>query len=120
MEKIIALEFQIKHRPGKKNLNADALSRSKHLREPTKEEEDEQAEYIHSLHELGRKLTRENIIKEQKADETLKKVRKWIRNNRKPDKRKGNQTRKPDKRNREPGNKNRKPDNENRKPIKKS
>lgn len=87
LSELQSFEFQIKHRPGKKNLNADALSRSKHLREPTKEEEDEQAEYIHSLHELGRKLTRENIIKEQKADETLKKVRKWIRNNRKPDKR---------------------------------
>merc|ERR1711867_322140 len=86
LSELQSFEFQIKHRPGKKNSNADALSRSKHLREPTKEEEEEQAEYIHNLHALGRKLTRENIIREQKADERLKEVRKWIKKDRKPDK----------------------------------
>ena len=56
LSELQSFEFEIKHRPGKKNLNADALSRSKHLREQTKEEEEEQAEYIHNLHELGRKV----------------------------------------------------------------
>ena len=55
--------------------------------EPTKEEEDEQAEYIHNLHELGRKLTRENIMRAQKADVVLRQVRKWIKKGNKPDKR---------------------------------
>ena len=86
LSELQSFEFEIKHRPGKKNLNADALSRSKHLREPTKEEEEEQAEYIHNLHELGRKLTRENIMRAQKADAVLRQVKKWIKKGNKPDK----------------------------------
>ena len=103
LSEIQSFDFTIKHRPGKKNQNADALSRSNHLEPPTEEEEEEEAGYVHklynylkelekadgevkSLHETGERLRKENIIREQKDDEILGQVRKWIKRNHLPDK----------------------------------
>ena len=76
--------------------NADAVSRLSHLEPPTKEEEEEEAGYIHrlyefvkkleaddkmirSLHRNSDKLTRDNLVREHKDDQTLEQVRRWIK-----------------------------------------
>ena len=103
LSEIQSFEFEVYHRPGKQNTNADALSRSGHLEEATKEEEDEEAGYIHrlyntvekleeedeqirNLHRNSDKLIKDNIVKEQKDDEILGQVRKWIKKNKLPTK----------------------------------
>ena len=48
-EELAGYDFTVKHRPGKDNLNADALSRSEHMPEPTQEEEEEHDSYIGSI-----------------------------------------------------------------------
>ena len=103
LSEIQSFDFDVYHRPGKENTNADAVSRSSHLEYPTKEEEEEEADYIHRLYDLVRKLeaedekirslhsnsdklTKDNLVKEQKDDEILKQVRTWIKNNKLPSK----------------------------------
>ena len=104
--------FEVVHRAGKKNTNADALSRSEHHREPTKEEEDEQKdEFIQAfrefcvddlktqiakveadnprikrIHRIAADLTKETLITEQKNDPVLSQVREWIEKDKKPTK----------------------------------
>ena len=51
LSEIQSYEFDVYHRPGKQNTNADALSRSNHLGLPTKEEEDEEVGYVHNMQE---------------------------------------------------------------------
>ena len=103
LSEIQSYEFDVYHRPGKENTNADALSRSNHLELPTKEEEEEEEGYVHriytlvrqlekndekirSLHRNSDKLTRDNLVREQKDDEILGQVRKWIEQNKLPSK----------------------------------
>ena len=47
-----SFQFDIKHRPGKHNVCADAVSRSEHLEPPTKDEEEEEAEYVHRIQQF--------------------------------------------------------------------
>ena len=86
--------FEIRHRPGKENSNADAISRSEHMPPPEPEDEEDEAEYINklemylgeleeeddikALNEVGVQLSRENLIREQKEDEILQEVRSWL------------------------------------------
>ena len=101
LSEIQSYEFDVYHRPGKKNTNADAMSRSNHMDEPTQEDEDEEAGYIHrlyclvkeleeedeqikNLHRIGDKLMKDNIVREQKDDAILREVRKWIKKNKLP------------------------------------
>ena len=103
LSEIQSYEFEVYHRPGKKNTNADAMSRSNHMDEPTQEDEDEEAGYIHrlyclvkkledddeqikNLHRTGDKLMKDNIVREQKDDSILREVRKWIKKNKLPTK----------------------------------
>ena len=103
LSEIQEYDFEIRHRPGKKNSNCDAMSRCDHLELPTKEEEEEEEGYIHRLYSLVRKLeehsgairnlhrnndrlTKDNIIREQKRDEILGQVRKWVRTGELPSK----------------------------------
>ena len=103
LSEIQSFDFDVYHRPGKENTNADALSRSNHLELPTREEEEEEAGYVHKLYTLVKKLekndekirnlhrnsdklTKDNIVREQKDDEILGQVRKWIKQNKLPSK----------------------------------
>ena len=103
LSEIQSYDFDIRHRPGKKNSNCDAMSRCDHLEPPTREEEEEEEGYIHrlytlvkklekhsgairNLHRNSDKLTKENIIKAQENDEVLSQVRKWVRQNKLPPK----------------------------------
>ena len=76
LDELAGVEYTVQHRPGKQNKNADALSRSHHLPEPSQEEENEDQYRIIEVRELI--LTRELIREHQAKDETLKKVRLWI------------------------------------------
>ena len=104
LSEIQEYDFEIRHRPGKQNSNCDALSRCDHLELPTREEEEEEEGYVHrlykavreleehsgairNLHRNNNKLTKENIIKEQKMDGILGQVRKWVREGKLPSKR---------------------------------
>ena len=103
LSEIQEYDFEIRHRPGKKNGNCDAMSRCDHLEPPTREEEEEEEGYIHRLYTLVRKLeehsgairnlhrnndklTKDNIIREQEKDEILGQVRKWVRTGELPSK----------------------------------
>jgi hypothetical protein len=52
-EELASLDFEVKHRPGKLNTNADALSRREDdcMPAPTAQEEQEQAEYLNLMAE---------------------------------------------------------------------
>ena len=49
---MVGYDFEVRHRPGKQNLKADALSRSTHLPEATPEELAEDAEYLNAIQEF--------------------------------------------------------------------
>ena len=93
LSEIQSFDFDVFHRPGKKNTNADALSRSNHLELPSQEEVDEESGYIHKLYNLVKeleakdeqirnlqndKLLKDNIVREQKDDEIIGQVRGWV------------------------------------------
>ena len=116
LQELTSYDFEVRHRPGRLNTNADALSRADHHPPPTKEEEDEQRdEYVNMLtqalvelyqdehlewirevnndpeisamHEDGALLSREVIIQRQRDDEDINKIREWVTNGQKPAKR---------------------------------
>ena len=68
------LDFEVIHKPGKLNVNADALSRRTELPEPTEEEIREQEEFVDQMVALDRELIRQ----EQAKDSVLKVVRGWV------------------------------------------
>ena len=110
-EELSSYDFEVRHRPGKENVNADALSRATHHPDPTPEEVKEQEEeFMKAIQDLGRSswhrkvaqvdaneedaerhqiaegLLREQLKASQKADAVLKEVRKWVRKGERPDK----------------------------------
>ena len=86
--------FEIRHRPGKLNTNADAISRSSHMPPPELEDMEDDEESINKLHdymeelekngdlkvlnETGAQLSKENLSREQKEDEIVREVRRWV------------------------------------------
>ena len=114
LEEIQSYDFEVIHKPGKDNTNADALSRSGHHPEPSPEEIAEQEkEYVQlvravqeldrrdrlqrirevdrdpkmqQMHDLGRNLSRENLVKVQKEDPIIAEVRQWVTSGQKPSK----------------------------------
>ena len=113
LEELSSYDFLVRHRPGKENLNADALSRSEHHPEPTAEEvaeqerefgpqllraikeleEEEQAKELESetpavrrLHRVGEELSREVLERTQEEDEVLGQVRHWVERGQRPEK----------------------------------
>ena len=83
-------EFEVVHRPGVTNQNADALSRMDNL--PThdgdagaEEEADMREDIYHLDHEAVEAWAR-NPLPEQEKDEVLRDVIGWIRNGKKPSK----------------------------------
>jgi transposase InsO family protein/dUTPase len=97
-EELAALDFTVLHRPGTQNTNADALSRREDssMPAPTAEEEAEQAEYVHHLHQLGEtslaavttplRLDPERIFEAQTQDSLLLTVRHWVSEGQPPSK----------------------------------
>ena len=99
-----SFDFEIQHKAGTANTNADALSRSEHMDLPTREEEEEEDEYLDRIREtldertatlpdeiatmtqVGAALSRENLILKQKEDPILNEVRKWVQSATKPTK----------------------------------
>ena len=80
IEEIQSYQFDVVHRPGKDNLNADALSRADHLERATKREEEEQAEIIAVL-EAGSDIDRSIIRDKQVEDADLSTIRRYISEN---------------------------------------
>ena len=74
-EELANVSFEVVHRKGTENTNADALSRSNHLPEPDPEEEKEQQDFIGAIRP---ELSREIILRAQASDATLKVVRGWL------------------------------------------
>ena len=90
-EELAGYDFTVKHRPGKDNLNADALSRSEHMPDPTPEEEEEHDSYIGNITNPGpsaypQDLARPNILRGQATDPVLREVREWVVKGQPPDK----------------------------------
>ena len=95
-EELAGYDFVVNHRPGKKNTNADALSRREDsdMPEPTKEEEEEQEEYIGAVGaeepdsaeavRVTSELTRPKFAEAQQEDPILKQVRQWVEVRKKP------------------------------------
>jgi RNase H-like domain found in reverse transcriptase/Integrase zinc binding domain len=82
--------FTVQFRDGKKHGNADALSRSSHARDPTRQEEDAaNEEAIMSLQPdetpLPPLISPYELNRLQEADPDLRKVRKWIKTGQRPD-----------------------------------
>ena len=82
-EELAGHNFTVAHRPGKDNLNADALSRWEDMPEPDAEEREEHSTYIGSMNAPGpatypRELQRSQILHSQATDPILKQVRLWI------------------------------------------
>ena len=112
LQELSTFDFQVVHRPGRLNKNADSLSRAEHHPPATAEEEKEHEEdfmramkelakdvrnerisaienenpQVRESHRVGADLSRESIAAAQKADPVLKKVRSWVESGRKPDK----------------------------------
>ena len=113
LEELSSYDFEVRHRPGKENVNADALSRSDHHPEPTPEEVAEQerefgpqllraiqeleegeqereikreAPGMQMMHRVGEELSREALEETQRGDEILGQVRTWVERGRRPDK----------------------------------
>lgn len=90
-EELAGYDFTVKHRPGKDNLNADALSRSEHMPDPTQEEEEEHDSYIGSITNpqpsvYPQDLARSNLLRGQATDPLLREVREWVVKGQPPDK----------------------------------
>ena len=114
-EELGSYDFEVEHKPGVQNKNADAISRRDDLPPPTPEEIQEQEdEYmqnlkqiatevdleqrqqdaraaersvrIRNMHQQAMELTKEELVRMQKEDPILQEVRGWVMDNRKPDK----------------------------------
>ena len=83
LQEVTSYNMTVRHRPGKKNTNADGLSRAGHLPPATAEEEAEQGEYLCAIDDEN--LLDNELIKEaQREDEVLSQVREWLREGRTP------------------------------------
>ena len=83
MEELAGYDFEVKHRPGKENLNADALSRREGMPEPEAEEQEEHSAYVSAVDQPGpatyfKELERTQILQSQAANPLLKQVRAWV------------------------------------------
>ena len=85
LNELESYDYEIVHVAGKKTGAADGLSRSTHLPDPTKEEEEEAEEFVFRTDEAEEanlvKLDRGTLKEAQEQDEVLRVVRKWVKGN---------------------------------------
>jgi hypothetical protein len=74
LQEVSSYNFIVKHRPGKKNQNADGLSRSSHLPPASEEEVKEQEEYMGAMGADDEVLDSDLIKEAQQEDEVLRRV----------------------------------------------
>ena len=113
LTELISYDFEVRHRPGKQNVCADALSRSPHMDPPSQSDNEEENEYVYRVREYLEKLDLigdmlevenddeqpdleienieddtdlENIKEAQKEDPILREVREWCSRGQKPSK----------------------------------
>ena len=85
LQEVTSYNMTVRHRPGKKNTNADGLSRAGHLPPATEEEEAEQEEYLGAVRPNEEEVLDEEQMQEaQREDEVLQQVRQWIHEGRVP------------------------------------
>ena len=82
LETLSNFDFEIQFRPGKKHGNADALSRIDHAPEPDSRDEQFLDEAVISSMTVASSV---DVAKHQDDDETLKKVRLWVQEQKKPE-----------------------------------
>ena len=86
---LVGYIFKVIHKKGKENSNADALSRARHLPEPTPSENDEYAEYQeqeepHITYEERvnevefHQTSKEDVRRKQDTDPVWKEVLEWV------------------------------------------
>ena len=78
LQELQTFNFEVVHRKGVDNGNADGVSRSSHLPEPEPGEEIEEGMIANIQDEINRNLDREILITAQKEDPDLMEVRKWV------------------------------------------
>ena len=71
LDELQSYDFEVIHRPGRLNKNADSVSRAKHLPDPTPEEVAEHQEYVCAL-------SRPELRAAQLGDPVLKEVNQWL------------------------------------------
>ena len=83
-------DFQVVHRPGIKNQNADALSRMEDLGETSEEEDEAEKDRGEDVYNMDMETIegglKEDPLGEQKKDPVLREVIKWVEMKKKPDK----------------------------------
>jgi hypothetical protein len=77
--------FTVQFRDGKKHGNADALSRSEHARPPNEEEEKAAVEESIQAISYPEPMSADALKRKQREDPDLRKVRRWVAKNEKPD-----------------------------------
>jgi len=85
--KLVGYDFHVEHQPGKDNINADLLSRASHLPAPTKEDIEEEAEFVEEepvitydgeVNEVHQQLSLQDLQQAQEDNEVLAVVRQWV------------------------------------------
>ena len=82
LEELQQYSFRVIHKPGRNNVNADALSRSHHLPPASKEEEEEQQ--LAAV--IPQEFNKERVLQAQKEDPDLSLVAQWVRADKIPSK----------------------------------
>jgi len=91
--RLAGFDMIVEHKPGKDNINADALSRASHLPEPPSEQAEEEEELAEEeakftftdqstpgeVNQLQAQLEERDVQRAQEQDEVLREVRGWVR-----------------------------------------
>ena len=87
LQELAGYQFEVHHRAGKINNNADSLSRAEHLKPPSEEEEQEQADYVFQIEEtpITQTLSRLAIKEAQDQDGLCQLAKQWVLAGRKPE-----------------------------------
>ena len=88
LAELAGYQMTVVHKAGKLNKNADSLSRAEHLEAATRQEEEEQEEYVHAVEQEDlypdTSITRPMIRQAQHEDEVCKQVMDWLDKDQKP------------------------------------
>ena len=89
LAELAGYQMTVIHKAGKLNKNADALSRAEHLEAATRQEEDEQEEYVYAVNTEedlypDTSITRPMIRQAQQEDEVCRQVLDWLEKEQRP------------------------------------